>query len=161
MAEYVLLVLSPHPLGTERHRRRDAIYCCCKVHHSASSLAISIHPCPYVIHGKGSQHKTGFNCAGFNHLGTEGGRRYNLKPYSDYTGFAPVNSAYSHSDARMWQPQVITDSFGLRKVQAFVTPQYAYAAAPCCSRLSCRRIDVTYSALQHLSYACRLTDAFS
>lgn len=32
---------------------------------------------------------------GMNQLGTEGGRRYNLQPYADYTGYYPVNAQFS------------------------------------------------------------------
>jgi hypothetical protein len=62
---------------------------------------------------------------GMNQLGDEGGRLYNRQPYADYTGYAPVNTAYTLNDAGRWQPNVVTSGNGLFKVQQFVTPQIA------------------------------------
>lgn len=62
---------------------------------------------------------------GFNQLGYADGREYNPKPYSDYTGFRPRNSAYRLRDIRKWQPELVTNEYGIARVQAFVTPQYA------------------------------------
>jgi hypothetical protein len=68
---------------------------------------------------------------GMNQLGDEG-RRYNPRPYLDYTGYRPVNTAYELVDASRWQPQLtphrrrngegIADK-GIFIVQQFVTPQ--------------------------------------
>ncbi|MDT0306367.1 vanadium-dependent haloperoxidase [Streptomyces sp. DSM 44917] len=70
---------------------------------------------------------------GMNQLGDEGGRRYHPRPYDDYTGYAPVNSAYELTDPSHWQPDLtphrrrmgegISD-FGAYIVQQFVTPQW-------------------------------------
>ncbi len=60
---------------------------------------------------------------GMNQLGDEDGSAYNLQPYSDYTSYAPVNTAYHLSDIRRWQPAVKTEGNGLFTVQQFVTPQ--------------------------------------
>jgi len=62
---------------------------------------------------------------GFNQLGFDDGRIYNPQPYSDYTGFKPKNTAYKLKDARKWQPQLVHNRYGIARVQAFVTPQYA------------------------------------
>lgn len=59
---------------------------------------------------------------GMNQLGNEGDRTYNRAPYADYTGYAPVNTAYELSDPSRWQP-AMTSSNGLFKIQQFVTPQ--------------------------------------
>lgn len=61
---------------------------------------------------------------GMNQLGDEGGVKYNRRPYSDYTGYKPVNTAYELIDAGRWQPNVNTKGGGLFQVQQFVTPQY-------------------------------------
>jgi hypothetical protein len=61
---------------------------------------------------------------GMNQLGDEGGRKYNRDPYADYTGYAPVNTAYFLGDPSRWQPNVSGNN-GLFKVQQFVTPQFA------------------------------------
>ncbi|MBM3796853.1 MAG: hypothetical protein FJW31_23020 [Acidobacteria bacterium] len=62
---------------------------------------------------------------GMNQLGDEGGHRYHRHPYADYTGYEPVNTAYDLRDPSRWQPQIITNGFGLFRVQQFVTPQFA------------------------------------
>ncbi|MEP1214482.1 MAG: vanadium-dependent haloperoxidase [Marinobacter sp.] len=59
---------------------------------------------------------------GMNQLGNEGDRTYHRAPYADYTGYAPVNTAYELSDPSRWQP-AMTGSNGLFKIQQFVTPQ--------------------------------------
>jgi hypothetical protein len=61
---------------------------------------------------------------GMNQLGDEGGVKYNRRPYSDYTGYKPVNTAYELIDPSRWQPNVNTKGGGLFQVQQFVTPQY-------------------------------------
>ncbi|MGK5532615.1 DUF6851 domain-containing protein [Streptomyces sp. URMC 129] len=69
---------------------------------------------------------------GMNQLGDEGGRRYNRKPYFDYTGYVPVNSAYELRNPSRWQPQLTPHrrrngvgegDMGIFTVQHFVTPQ--------------------------------------
>jgi hypothetical protein len=62
---------------------------------------------------------------GFNQLGFEGGRTYDPLPYRDYTGYEPKNTAYDLKDARRWQPAIVSNRYGITRVQAFVTPQYA------------------------------------
>jgi hypothetical protein len=60
---------------------------------------------------------------GMNQLGDAGGRTYNRQPYSDYTGYEPVNTAYKLKDASKWQPQMVTAGNGIFRIQQFVTPQ--------------------------------------
>lgn len=59
---------------------------------------------------------------GMNQLGNEGDRTYNRQPYADYTGYAPVNTAYELTYPSRWQP-AMTSRNGLFKIQQFVTPQ--------------------------------------
>jgi hypothetical protein len=66
---------------------------------------------------------------GMNQLGDEGGRKYNRRPYADYTGYKPVNTAYELVDASRWQPLIGTQGGGLFSVQQFVTPQWALTKA--------------------------------
>jgi hypothetical protein len=61
---------------------------------------------------------------GMNQLGDEGGRKYNLQPYADYTGYKPVNTAYELKDPSRWQPNITTMGNGIFRVQQFVTPQW-------------------------------------
>jgi hypothetical protein len=61
---------------------------------------------------------------GFNQLGFEG-RQYNPIPYGDYTGYAPVNTAYDLQDPSRWQPAIASNRYGITRIQHFVTPQYA------------------------------------
>ncbi|MFD7288593.1 vanadium-dependent haloperoxidase [Streptomyces sp. NPDC059863] len=71
---------------------------------------------------------------GMNQLGDHGGREYNRRPFADYTGYRPVNTAYELRDPSRWQPAVVTKGNGIFHVQQFVTPQlgrvrpYSYAA---------------------------------
>jgi hypothetical protein len=60
---------------------------------------------------------------GMNQLGDEGGIRYNRRPYADYLGYEPVNTAYELKDASRWQPDIVTRGNGIFRVQQFVTPQ--------------------------------------
>jgi hypothetical protein len=62
---------------------------------------------------------------GMNRFGDEGGLRYNRQPYADYTGYAPVNTAYELRNPSRWQPNVISNNNGLFTVQQFGTPQMA------------------------------------
>lgn len=61
---------------------------------------------------------------GLNELGNEG-RKDNQMPYSDYTGYMPVNTPYKLSDPSRWQPDIQRKGLGLYKIQQFVTPQFA------------------------------------
>jgi hypothetical protein len=61
---------------------------------------------------------------GMNQLGDVGGIQYNRQAYADYTGYAPVNTAYDFRDPSRWQPRVVSSGNGLFRVQQFVTPQY-------------------------------------
>ena len=63
---------------------------------------------------------------GMNQLGNEGERIYNLRPYADYTDYAPVNTAYELKDPARWQPNIVVSPFGISTAQQFITPQYAY-----------------------------------
>ena len=63
---------------------------------------------------------------GMNQLGFEDGRTYHPKPYSDYTGYVPANTAYELKRSSRWQPDLQRSGMGLYKIQQFVTPQYAY-----------------------------------
>jgi hypothetical protein len=68
---------------------------------------------------------------GMNMLGDEG-RRYNPRPFADYTGYRPVNTAFDLVNPSRWQPQLgphrrrlgagVGDK-GVFTVQQFVTPQ--------------------------------------
>lgn len=60
---------------------------------------------------------------GMNQLGDEGGRVYNLQPYADYTGYAPVNTPDELRFPSRWQPDINTTGTGLFFNQRFVTPQ--------------------------------------
>jgi hypothetical protein len=66
---------------------------------------------------------------GMNQLGDEGGRKYNLQPYRDYTGYQPVNSPLELKDPSRWQPNVITTNNGIFRAQKAVTPQLALTKA--------------------------------
>ncbi len=63
---------------------------------------------------------------GMNQLGDEGGRIYNLRPYADYTGYAPVNPPDKIIDPSRWQPDINTTGTGLFFSQQFVTPQLRF-----------------------------------
>ncbi|WP_328499770.1 vanadium-dependent haloperoxidase [Streptomyces sp. NBC_00457] len=73
-----------------------------------------------------------FQRDGMNMLGDEG-REYHGRPYEDYTGYAPVNSAYKLVHPSRWQPQSGphrrrnlregAGDKGVFIVQQFVTPQ--------------------------------------
>jgi hypothetical protein len=93
---------------------------------------------------------------GFNRDGDRHGRKYNLHPYEDYTGYEPVNSASKLVDPSRWQPKIVSRSpgvfrsqtnplnpadpqgleaatirpeVGLFEVQRFVTPQWGRTRA--------------------------------
>lgn len=61
---------------------------------------------------------------GTNRYGDEGGRKYNKQPYADYTGYAPVNTAYELRDPSRWQPNRVLKR-EVYTVQEFATPQFA------------------------------------
>ncbi len=60
---------------------------------------------------------------GMNQLGDEGGRTFNRFPYSDTTGYQPVNTSREVKDPTRWQPDVVTPGNGIFRSQEFVTPQ--------------------------------------
>ncbi|WP_181788882.1 DUF6851 domain-containing protein [Streptomyces phytophilus] len=72
---------------------------------------------------------------GMNILGYEGGRKYNPRPLSDYTGYRPVNTPYELSNPSRWQPLLGPHNgrrvgggpgdLGIYVAQHFVTPQVA------------------------------------
>lgn len=64
---------------------------------------------------------------GTNRNGDEGGARYNRRPYADYTGYRPVNTAYRLRDPSRWQPGVISAGNGTFTVQQFENPQLRLA----------------------------------
>jgi hypothetical protein len=68
---------------------------------------------------------------GMNLLGDEG-RRYSPRPFLDYTGYRPVNTAYELVNPSRWQPQLTphrrrlgagVGDKGIFTIQQFVTPQ--------------------------------------
>jgi hypothetical protein len=59
---------------------------------------------------------------GANQHGDEPG--CNGKPYSDYTGYAPVNSAETIVDPDRWQPITFTRPDGTRFTPGFLTPHW-------------------------------------
>jgi hypothetical protein len=63
---------------------------------------------------------------GMNQLGEAGGRTFNPLPYSDYTGYRPVNSPERLRHPGRWQPDVQRIGIGIYKSQRFVTPQYRF-----------------------------------
>lgn len=62
---------------------------------------------------------------GMNQLGTVNANPYQPTPYADYTGYAPVNSAFELNNPSRWQPAIFTNLYGTATVQQFITPQYA------------------------------------
>ena len=63
---------------------------------------------------------------GMNQTGAEAGRSFNLQPYSDYTGYRPVNSPERLRRPGRWQPDIQRLGLGIYKSQQFVTPQYRF-----------------------------------
>ena len=63
---------------------------------------------------------------GMNATGKYAGWDLNPRPFFDYTGYAPVNTAYLLSDPSRWQPDILLEKEGIYRVQSFVTPQYRY-----------------------------------
>ena len=62
---------------------------------------------------------------GFNQFGDGGGRRYNLQPFADTTGYRPVNTAFELIDPSRWQPALVRTRAGTYRAQQFITPQKA------------------------------------
>ena len=62
---------------------------------------------------------------GMNQLGDEGGKAYNRRPYEDYTGYEPANTAFRLWNPSRWQPLIGTPGNGTFAIQQFVTPQWA------------------------------------
>jgi len=64
---------------------------------------------------------------GMNAMGDMNGKKYNLKTFSDYTGYSPVNSVNHVSNPRLWQPDVVKSGpiGGKFSSQMFATPQLA------------------------------------
>jgi hypothetical protein len=61
-----------------------------------------------------------------NILGNKGSGIHNFRPYFDYTGYKPVNSASSIKDPTRWQPDILSRGaghFGAFISQQFITPQ--------------------------------------
>jgi hypothetical protein len=63
---------------------------------------------------------------GMNQRGDAGGRTFNPLPYSDDTGYRPVNSPERLLHPGRWQPDVQRIGLGIYKSQQFVTPQYRF-----------------------------------
>ena len=64
---------------------------------------------------------------GMNQLGNEGDRRYNRRPYEDYTGYKPVNTAFKLTDPSRWQPLLTSPGTGIFSIQHFAMPQWGLA----------------------------------
>ena len=61
-----------------------------------------------------------------NILGNKGSGIHNSRPYFDYTGYKPVNSATRVTDPTHWQPDILSRGaghFGAFCSQQFITPQ--------------------------------------
>jgi hypothetical protein len=64
---------------------------------------------------------------GLNRTGTAGGRKYNLEPFRDYTGYKPVNTPYELRHPSRWQPRILPSTHGNFVAQTFQMPQMGYA----------------------------------
>ncbi|MEO3749435.1 vanadium-dependent haloperoxidase [Streptomyces sp. B6B3] len=72
---------------------------------------------------------------GMNQLGDEGGRRFNRRPYADYIGYQPRNTAFELTEPAHWQPELgphlrrldpsFPSDFGAFTVQAFSLPHWS------------------------------------
>jgi hypothetical protein len=49
---------------------------------------------------------------GMNALGDENGIEFNQRPYSDYTGYTPVNTPNTLVNPSRWQPQILPHTYG-------------------------------------------------
>lgn len=65
---------------------------------------------------------------GMNELGNVG-CKYNCRPYADYTGYKPANTAYALRNPSRWQPDIGSRGNGIFQVQQFATPQWGQARA--------------------------------
>lgn len=63
---------------------------------------------------------------GMNQKGNAGNKVYNNQPYSDYTGYIPLNTANYFFAPSRWQPDVEKTSLGIFVEQHMITPQYAF-----------------------------------
>ena len=63
---------------------------------------------------------------GMNQLGDESDRLVKLRPFEDYTGYQPVNTAYDLVDPSRWQPSIQRLRAANYRIQHFVTPQYQF-----------------------------------
>ena len=64
---------------------------------------------------------------GMNQLGDEGGRKYNRRPYEDYTGYRPANTPFSLTDPSRWQPLLTSPGTGTFSIQHYAMPQWGLA----------------------------------
>lgn len=76
---------------------------------------------------------------GMNRDGDAGGRRYNLTPYADTTGYEPVNTAFELKDPSRWQPKVLNSNVGIFRIQKYVTPQWGNTRPITMSRREMKR----------------------
>jgi len=53
------------------------------------------------------------------------------RPYWDYTGYEPRNTAYELRWAGLWQPAIVDNGGGIFQVQQFITPQYGKVTPYC------------------------------
>ncbi|MGV9310696.1 DUF6851 domain-containing protein [Streptomyces sp. NPDC003691] len=60
---------------------------------------------------------------GSNRDGDAGGRTYNRRPYADYSGYRPVNTADELRSPSRWQPN-LTSANDVYRGQQFATPHY-------------------------------------
>ncbi len=70
-------------------------------------------------------HRDGMNILGDEMNPTLTERTDQGRPYWDYTGYEPVNTAYRLIDAGRWQPAIVDTGSGIFRVQQFVSPQWA------------------------------------
>ncbi|MFP5379974.1 MAG: vanadium-dependent haloperoxidase, partial [Vicinamibacteria bacterium] len=66
---------------------------------------------------------------GMNQLGDRNGRQFNLRPFEDYTGYAPVNTPDTLRFPGRWQPEVTTRGNGTFASQMAAVPQWALTDA--------------------------------
>ena len=61
---------------------------------------------------------------GTNRYGDEGHQKYNRQPFSDFTGYRPVNTVYELRNPSRWQPDRIWKR-NVSTIQEFATPQFS------------------------------------
>ncbi len=66
---------------------------------------------------------------GSNQFADEPGTPAGAKPYADYTGYKPVNTADKIVDADHWQPITFTKADGTKATPGFLTPQWRMVKA--------------------------------